>query len=349
MINVNGDRHRMAKQLLLRGSATMRELLEMSFGEWPPRGLDISPAVAHGQCVPIEISDKPSEWLGLVQRGVRGMQLSGALREATPEGVPASFGRATLHSVAAHEAVHVLQFDNTLRAEEMFGKDVIQKRWMQLHPTEAESYVIMKELHKVDRAEPGYDPVYPARMEADRQLAAAARIQREYEQFNSGVPAKRRLSAHFNACASRLDYFKTGHEIQARLHQALSDGYQEWKRLPQNKEELWQAMLAIGLTPPPGVAAQLENLPEGDEARRFNTASLSKMKYCREMAIGYHSLSDPAREMFWEQTMPAIYADLIEMYGDRKGRERFGLGPNIKGRMQAEAARNKKEAAHGPA
>jgi hypothetical protein len=143
--------------------------------------------------------------------------------------------------------------------------------------------------------------------------------------------AKDAVADAFNSTVKRglMSYLKTGEETQAFFHEALAEGYRKWRRLPSGQVELWHALVSVGLTPPPVIDAYLRwnpstvfAAPAGDNMAAQNLVRINL------------SLSPQGRDLFWRVSLPALYADLIEMYGDRYGRERFDLGHNTKGDIQ---------------
>jgi len=151
------------------------------------------------------------------------------------------------------------------------------------------------------------------------------------------------LQKTFNAAAGwihDIPDIKKGVEVQARLHEIMIDGYKRWGRMPQNRDELWAAMKNAGVKPPPEIAQHLSSLPENSGARHFLSC---KKGGIIDKAIGtiseiqavVNSFSKAGKDTFWRQTLPELYSDLIEMYGDRPGRERFGLGINPKQAVSA--------------
>lgn len=49
-------------------------------------------------------------------------------------------------------------------------------------------------------------------------------------------------------------------------------------------------------------------------------------------------LTEQGRNLFYDHVLPRLYADLLEMYGDRTGRERFGYGSNETYKLHCAAA-----------
>jgi hypothetical protein len=213
-----------------------------------------------------------------------------------------------VHPTLGHEGFHMLQYDYGLRAEELFGPAAAQLQGGL--PLSCDS--IAEKLTSFDRTQP-------------------------HEEFNK--------AARKNARNVELAHLDTGRELQARLHVVMAEAYQDWQDMPQTKEELWMLLQSSYIQPPEAVAAQLKALPEDARARKFihrrgYEQSRREVKAVDEVRMFLATLSDAGRAMFWRETAPALYADMIEMYGDRKGRERFGLGPNVTGQVQRAARKN---------
>jgi hypothetical protein len=133
----------------------------------------------------------------------------------------------------------------------------------------------------------------------------------------------------------RIDYLKIGDETQAFFYEALAEGYKKWGKMPQDSADLWQALVSLGLKPPAVVKTYLDSLPPDAHSCAF-----IKKVHCvsgANLKTVDRSLSSEGREYYWRTALPALYADLIEMYGDSKGRERFGFGANVKGQIQQRA------------
>jgi hypothetical protein len=138
-----------------------------------------------------------------------------------------------------------------------------------------------------------------------------------------------KTGGHFNV----TNYFSKEYEIQARLHELMVQGHTSWQKLPANKCELWAALNNLGLKMPIKYRIELHASEEGRAAlREFKVSpvlrysarhTIRDLNYISDY-IGYES----KRETFWNEALPAIYSNLIELYGDGPGRERFGFGPN---------------------
>ena len=125
MAKLSASRERMANQLLMRGHASMKELLTASFGEWPPKGLDIDPGVAHAQKVAFKQIVNMNCGTGTVA-GERVIEINKyACCFLSP-----LLGRSfSLSSVMGHEAVHILQGDHFWRAEQTFSAEMARNIW----------------------------------------------------------------------------------------------------------------------------------------------------------------------------------------------------------------------------
>lgn len=293
------NRKRMANQLLMRGWATMDQLLEASFGEWPPRGLDI-------------VHDNPQR-----------VNLTSSLTEFRPKTSPLEMlrdylmvgGYARIHgdrkifinrlmyplggftSTLGHEAAHILQGDHYWRADDIMGKD-------------------------------GQQAYYP-RQNTNCEIIIDNSISGHFQ-----TGALRRI---FNAVADMtgfgIAYYQRGVEIQARLHEALMQGYPKWQRMPQNHMEFYYAMHSLGFELTPDIRTAMDAHPQKEQMKTLfmdahNPLQIMRHSFVADIAKVEANLSAKGRENLWDMGMPALYCDLIEMYGDKQGRERFGYGVN---------------------
>lgn len=303
-------RERMAKQLLMRGHATMDQILEASFGEWPPKGLDI--VGTNNQTVQLmPLMDMVGPSIASQPLGQKLWNIFRAQMMTAGLGSVASERQIGMHrlwggnSVMGHEAVHILQGDNYYRAREIYGP------------------------------------------------AAAQEIRKSYNDIQSNVLANELFEKHTStnfarvigsqiAAVGTLNYLKTGVEIQARVHQVLMRGYPQWGRLPQNREELWVAMDDVGLNIPKAIQEQLNHSPTIEHTRSIFANKVKAHLYTEttgDINTVQMALTNEGKQVFWEETLPKIYADLIEMYGDRPGRERFGLGKNERVHFRYDASK----------
>ena len=197
-----------------------------------------------------------------------------------------------IHTTMGHEAIHLLQGDHGPRAHEIFGTQAAERS----------CNTIMSQLLDFD---------------------------------------SKQLIRTFNKCSAydkkyvEASKLNTGSEIQARIHAIIAEGYRDWQAMPQNIDECWMALNVSGLWLPLEISRHLQKLPKSSPVHRFThgkdySQGKAEEKCVEEMNMFLGTLSEPGKVMFWRETLPALYADLIEMYGDRQGRARFGLGVNVK-------------------
>ncbi len=319
---------KIAKHMLKNGHASVKDILALSFGVWPPKGLDINPAVTHAQQIIFksfsrenmsgskkkhgfwprfkQILLKPlnivSDALGTAGMATMKRERVIFINKFMCTFMPRLAARSSLASTLSHEALHSLQGDNYFRAKEVYGEQGAAQIWKSQSDTTA--YLIMDDLKDYD-----------------------GRFNRNFLRKAFHM-VSRKVSIR-----PGLKYLKDGDETQAFFYQALLAGYKKWGKLPQDTDELWQALISFGLKPPADVKSHIDDLPADAPARVF-----AKRIHAGEAASNLkaidRSLSDAGRTYLWTKTLPSLYADLIEMFGDRKGRERFGLGTNVKGQIQ---------------
>lgn len=320
MASILDKDERAARRLLRRGKASVGEILKISFGEWPPRGLDINPYVVHSQEVTLrdyfERATAPrlrgrnrdtgiKKWWNRLKAIVGDMKHIWGVSNISSDRViwinkllctvlPALKGESALVPTLGHEVIHTLQGDNCQRAGDVYGTHAFMLKREQ---PGMRSDFIMKQLKNYDA------------------------------RFSKGA-----MSEAFNATvkAGYINYLESGEETQAFLHEALAEGYKKWRRMPGNYAELWQSLISLGVPPTPFVEKYLRNHPAPAFATQVEDAMAA-----RNLANLSLSLSPQGRDLFWIGALPGLYADLIEMYGDRPGRARFGLGHNIKADVQA--------------
>jgi hypothetical protein len=340
LAEVTDKREMMANQLLGHGWATWEDILRASLcikslsdkGEKLPlkiNGLDINPEALPDQKIELKpFLDAESSNRGSANEGgERVIKIS-------TENI-AKHGAVGVYSVLGHEGVHIMQADHSYRNEtplpaplpleaealaeaqkkSLFGKMIHNMFGSKKHKvveakaevTKFASDLIMEELmgHKKDGG-----PVsrYTSRNIGQYTNFFGVSNQKVYEQ---------------------LVYLRQGCEIQARVHQIMIDGYQRWGKLPANKDEYLAAMKNSGMKLPEEIEKHLEGLSANSSAKHFLNAERGlKTQMIADIQLVSDSLMPNSRNVFWNKSMPAIYADLIEMYGDKPGRERFGLGKN---------------------
>jgi hypothetical protein len=328
-------RERMANKLLLQGSASMDEVLFASFGAWPPAGLKI--IGENNQRVNFMSVWQMSNHLNTGSAEKDKVTLTGKLKDLFSVAGRATLaneriigvnklstvyldrflslakgnlwaavtGNAdTVRTTIAHESAHLLQGDHYWRAKEVFGHANSQKIWTD--QTNASSNIIAKEAFDSHTKTPGI------------------------------------LMRLFNKVSGSLgsSYYQQGIEIQARIHEVVSDGYQRWGTMPGNRAELYAALENAGLKVPEKFLNEIQKSPMAEDIEilfQSKKAAGNSSLAAADINFTANLLTDEGQDKFWDQTMPALYADLIEMYGDGPGRERFDLGTNPRREMRESA------------
>lgn len=292
-------RNAMANQLLMRGWATVDQLLQASFGHWPPRGLEI----VHSNPQQVQLTDSLSTFkpkTGILERLRDYLMVGGYARICGQRQIFINrlmYPLGGFQQTLGHEAAHILQGDHYWRARDIMGKDGLSELMPQQEAT------------------------------ADRLIANAT-----HGHFKKGG-----LRDVFNKVADitgfGLSYLKSGIEIQARLHEALMQGYPHWQRLPQNHQEFYFAMQSLGFALTPALRDYMNADPQKEQMQKLFPrvgTGLSPLRhsFVADIAKVEKNLTAKGLTQFWQMGMPGLYCDLIEMYGDKQGRARFGYGVN---------------------
>jgi hypothetical protein len=289
-------RNQMAERLLFRGHATLSEILAVSFGEWPPKGLNVMGGNQQRvDFVSLSKMFNTTDEKVLLEKGrdALGFADAGQQRQVwiSDKARGSGSGANMLASILGHEGAHILQFDHQSRAPSAFG-GTLGNRLAQSYSKPISGLIA--------------DSVFGRHTDEKRQSVAA----KPFEGKTFG-----------------LDYYKDGVEIQARIHEVMIEGYPKWGRLPQNREQFLVAMESAGLILSGPTMSELKASPNYEEAKRvFGTPA--RTRAADEINIARSTLTANGKFSFENDALPRMYADLIEMYGDREGRARFGYGVN---------------------
>jgi hypothetical protein len=283
------SREQMANALLARGTATMKEIMTVAYGEWPLRGLDIDPAVLESKTVSLKNINEPLS--GHADLSAHGLVINKAMLD--PYHV--------LHATMGHEGLHVLQYYN--------------------YGSKAGAIMSIEVNNRANTHIQG-----PSANKTLRKL-----LSHEREQYNNASPSAKEYVKKY--------YLNVGIEIQSRLHVIMSEGYQDWRSMPKNKDDFWMALMASGLKLPQDIVKRLESLPQDSSACRFKHSrgyapSIKEDQAINEINMFISTLSQAGQDAFWRNIMPAIYANMLELYGDRQGRKRFGLDTSAAPRIK---------------
>lgn len=334
---VTDQRERMANKLLMQGSATIDEIMFASFGEWPPAGLKI--AGENNRRVSFMSLWQMNTHLNGVNGPEHQMSVFGKLKDSFTVAGRATLDKDriiginkgttiyidrfialmkgnlfaaitgdadTLKTTMAHETAHLLQGDHYWRAKEVFGHENSQKIWR--GQNDATSNMLARDVFDSHTKKPGF-------------LANA---------FN-------KVAIFFGFGSS---YYQQGIEIQARIHEVVADGYQRWGTMPGNRAELYAALENAGLNVPDKYLDEIQKSPMVEDIEILFQSKKANGKVSdavNDLNSTANMLTDEGQDKFWDVTIPAMYSDLIEMYGDEPGRERFGLGINPMREMRQSA------------
>jgi hypothetical protein len=228
LVSAKDMREQMSNQLVRRGYASMDEVLTASYGEWPPKGLDIvmkNEQVVKFNSILDKIRNDPSlsplkkwaEQINTVNNTYGSAETGGAriikLNNLRLQSLPGLLGKSALASTLGHEGVHILQGDHAYRAPSLYNKtgDLLS--------------TLNRNLMVIDIKDP---MTAPFAEHTDTSI---------FETFSS----KRR--AHHA-------YLRDGAEAQARIHEIMMSGYQKWGQLPNNREQFLVAMESSGIDVP---------------------------------------------------------------------------------------------------
>ncbi|MGB9152348.1 MAG: hypothetical protein WCD70_04590 [Alphaproteobacteria bacterium] len=322
-------KEREARLLVKRGHATIKELLILNYGEWPLRGLNIVTDEHLNQEVSLspmhryfmsQIKQPTNGFLSRLQsiaNAIFSSKKAASLVVLTDKReiflnhikLKREFlvnGRLLTHRVLAHELRHIQQFDPLFptRAKDLYGS-------------------------RIDASyRNGANVVNDAvSLLLEDSLKDVSSVRQTWEKF---VKKNAKLIQDATGIRSKKNYFTAGIEIQALLEELFVHGYPHWPRMPTNHPELYAALIDAGLQPPRNIMADFQKTPGFPEAQ---ATFKSKTPQYKEALSGlqqsiHHLPNEHARELFWTETLPILYADIIESFGDREGRSRMQLGCN---------------------
>ncbi|MBI2233561.1 MAG: hypothetical protein HYU57_00865 [Micavibrio aeruginosavorus] len=314
-------RSRQLIRLLEREHVTAQDLLRASFATRAPRGLHLREG--HGDyAVPLGIINgegDPRRFRALnrlFDQGIAGYALhSGEILLARTYGPQRDPGTNRLKpafrsaSILAHEAMHRLQFhaQKTLGDGPAMDNRFIPPVLLAPFPQSLREFG-----------------------QSIKTLFNRIAMDWEYVDSRKSVP----LRLLYLCGLSRLNvgrYLSQDCEVQARMHEIMSAGYAAWNKMPETPTAFYAAMANCGAKLPDSVLRQLET-PEGRRALRdFAVPPALRRKIAhtvRDINRVYDYAALPqAQEKLWRLAMPALYGDMLELYGDTRGWARMGLGP----------------------
>ena len=298
---------RMARQIMHRGRASAEEILKASFGgEWPPKGLNVvldnSQPIAVRNIFETAANEKklsreeflrdPNTPMGNATVG--GDRVIG-LNDYSLINKHEKFGYTSVNNTLGHELTHILWTDYYRRGD-VYGRS-------------------MKDIK-----DPDFSPIKSYYKDVDTDTSSKPiGFFDEYVQQIDGDKAK-----------SGFKYLTIDTEVQARLHEIVVANYREHGQVPLNKEQLLVSLLDAGLDVPDELISDLKNSDTySDTSKVFSGMVKPDFQPVKEINYIVSSLPDKEKLKFYNNIMPEMYSDLIEKYGDKEGRARFGLGENI--------------------
>ena len=123
-------------------------------------------------------------------------------------------------------------------------------------------------------------------------------------------------------------------EIQARMHEIVSNAYHDWGRMPIIPIEFLAAMYHAGIKVPQETVDDLHEIEEGKKALYdFKLNPITKEAVKRPVSLlnrvnDYAQVCKTSLET-WENWHLYYYAGLLELYGDTKGRARMSGDPSL--------------------
>lgn len=136
--------------------------------------------------------------------------------------------------------------------------------------------------------------------------------------------------------SEHVKYLSAEYEVQARLHTILTNAYIQHQKTPLTKYELWACLISQGMTPPQSIINFAIRDPECMSAfRKYPTimsyvenhadaSAVTQLNHVRD------SIDDKSeRYHLWNDVLPWLYGDILELWGDRLGHVRMGHTHNI--------------------
>lgn len=291
-------------RLMMRGHATSAEILEADFGTKNPRGLDVEYPDLDNEMVPMTEDPEFKKWDEQKQQDelkkFLGFYNEGEVFYLHPDfydlETDPSYRLYGTSQVLPHEHIHRLQQDDF-------------EAGFSFLPVNMQNYDL-------------FSPI--------EEKGIKGKIKRLYQKFNQAAADKKMERKSLSRIS---DYLSKEDEIQARMHEVIATGYALWMRMPRTKIQLWAALHNMGLDTPKHIRKILHGTDEGKEALKMFHVTRPMRPYLRETTKQLNAVYDYAtlperRALLWDEAYPALYGNLLELYGDKLGRERMGLGKN---------------------
>lgn len=121
-------------------------------------------------------------------------------------------------------------------------------------------------------------------------------------------------------------------ETQVRLHQLVAAHYRSTRRLPLNMPELYALLETEGVRTGSAFVTRLLSGQTGMAAKaRFTVRSprSSLAGSVSDLNTIFQTITPQKRDEYCRTILPAIYGQLLELYGDRQGCRRMGYHHNL--------------------
>ncbi len=278
--------------LVRKGEATHDELFEAQFGEWPVRGLD-KDTVCDGivgfkgfwrdrELNPLSyifsyshIRNKPED---------NNIYLNGLL--LSPVAPVAGLAASRMFFARFHDLLDLAATEELGRFGIIFSATGLLSSYR---------YALLSSLVKMIAPSLsdiiGEEQIHIRQKQKNSGHMAQAAFQAAAHDWVENQPS---LARHYIYAKQIVDmfltmmpreYFAQDHELQARLHSIMVRGYPSWGKIPQNTDELYAALLDMGIKSPP-IVKEYMTQPEHEELRKI---------FVRHSMEGY--TAPPAAEM----------------------------------------------------
>ena len=331
-------------KLVRKGQATDDELYEAQFGEWPLRGLDKTEHcddVIHIKS--LRKDKKLSKFsylfhLGHVHREKEDEQtiyLNNVL--LSPAGPLLGFFATRMAYARIHDVIELL---TGVRAPFALPELLILAGVSSYRYALASSMVKLFAPSVADIV--GEEQIHLKQVYDQRQAVLTNAFQGAAQDWLSNQSEWKKATTNLMQVIDTVltwmpqQYYAGDAELQARLHNVIVRGYEAWGQIPKNRDELYAALLDMGIKAPNIVKDYYAQDQQAYLTETFNKhVSWQHGLLCppnAEMNLGLSSFRDGAilktgdvLEMYWKDCLPYLYADLLTKYGDPNALEKFGF------------------------
>lgn len=321
-----------AREILLRGYATVDEIRKACFGEWPPKGLDI----------PKNNTDKVTIVpLSRLLVGSMSQSIVGLLGQK--EGNDIKNGSEFIRLLLGHfyellelngpkgmstGGMAIKRLKNTIGINSEYRK----RGSMVFYDATLSSTLGHETTHLLQNKNGGNHKV---QLRVGGKKTGTITLDGVHADL---IPNKNLRNNTINSYNrydpknSFTEYLREGMEIQARIDEFMVLGYQTWHRLPANMPEFMLVMKAAGLHIPDAVMERFRlSLSNVHDAFLYSHFDIARGENRRASEIIHEfntiigTLNPEGVEKFTGTVLPMLYGDLLRLYGDRYGIKRLGF------------------------